>query len=141
MLQRLSEWKSVFVGLTAVLLVALILSRVLKPDRQTDGSPSVTIEATEAADHVGENAEVCGSVTNTSYQERIGGSPTFINVGGSYPDQPFTAVIWGDDRHLWPDAPDRMYRNTDICVRGIIRMHEGTPQIEVGRPQQISVYR
>ena len=141
MLQRLSEWKSLFVGLTAVLLVGLILSRVLQPDSTTSGEPSVTVDATEANEHVGTHAEVCGSVTNTSYQERIGGSPTFINMGGSYPDQPFTTVIWGDNRHLWPEAPERMYRNADICVRGIIRMHEGTPQIEVGRPQQISVYR
>lgn len=143
MLQRLSEWKSLFFALTALLLVGLFVSRVLQPDAPPPvEEPSVTVRATEAEAHVGETAEVCGTVTDVSYVPRIGGAPTFVNLGEAYPAQAFTAVIWGEQRHHWGNTPpEQRYRSQSICVRGTIEMHEGTPQIEVRHPQQIDVQR
>ncbi|MES3630892.1 MAG: hypothetical protein PPP56_12085 [Longimonas sp.] len=138
MLQRLSEWKSLFIVLTALLLVGLLLSRVFQPESGNNVEPEVTIRATEARSHLDRPAEVCGPVTNTSYLPRIGGEPTFLNMGGSYPDQPFTAVIWGEHRGHWSVAPERLYRDAEICVRGRIRLHEGTPQVEVRHPRQVT---
>lgn len=141
MLQRLSEWKPLFLALTVLLLVGLFVSRVLQPDAPPSvDEPSVTVRAAEAEAHVGETAEVCGTVTDVSYVPRISGAPTFVNLGEAYPAQAFTAVIWGAQRHHWGNTPpEQRYRGQSICVRGPIEMHEGTPQIEVRHPQQIDV--
>ncbi|MFO8231743.1 MAG: hypothetical protein R6U20_03670 [Longimonas sp.] len=141
MLQRLSEWKSLFLALTALLLVGLFVSRVMQPDTPPPvEEPTVTVSAGEARAHVGESAEVCGAVTEVSYASRIRGAPTFVNLGEAYPAQAFTAVIWGDARRHWGDRPpEQRYRDQSICVRGTIALHEGTPQIEVQHPQQIDM--
>lgn len=141
MLQRLSEWKPLFLVLTALLLVGLFVSRVLQPDAPPPiEEPSVTVSAAEAEAHAGKAVEVCGTVTDVSYVTRIVGAPTFVNLGEAYPDQAFTAVIWGDQRHRWGNSPpEKRYRGQSICVRGTIEMHEGTPQIEVRHPQQVDV--
>src|SRR5712692_5691208 len=52
----------------------------------------------EAASHVGESTTVCGLVASATHAARSRGAPTFLNLGKPYPDQIFTAVIWGDDR-------------------------------------------
>ena len=52
----------------------------------------------EAQKHVGENTCVCGIVASTHYASHSKSQPTFLNLDKSYPNQPFTAVIFGNDR-------------------------------------------
>lgn len=139
MLQALSRWKSLFLALSAFLVVGLLLSRhLVGPDASGEG-PAVEITAREAAEHVGERAKVCGEVAGVTHATGIGGEPTFINLEREHPDQPLTALIWGNDRARWRTAPERRYPGREICVTGEIEMHEGTPQIIVSSPQQIHV--
>ena len=119
-----------------VMVVGLILSRVYQPEPSVPG-PEISITAFEASEHVGKHAEVCGRVASAEYIRRIGGEPTFLNLGRSYPDQPFTVVIWGEDRSRWRVPPDERYLSHDICVTGEIRMHEDVPQIRARNPDQI----
>ena len=122
----------------AIIMVAgLILSRVYRPDPpvpQTD----LRITAFEASGHIGEPAEVCGVVASADFLPSIGGQPTFLNLGRPHPDQPFTVVIWGEDRSRWPVPPEERYLTRHICVTGTIRSHRGTPQIRAREPRQIS---
>lgn len=121
-----------------ILLVAgLILSRVYNP--VAPYAPEVTIPASEAADYTGRRAEVCGRVASASYMPRIRGEPTFVNLGRAHPDQDFTILIWGVNRAKWSVPPERYYLDSEICVTGMIRMHEGTPQIEATSPEQIKI--
>jgi|SRR6266700_8232835 len=53
------------------------------------------ISASEAKDHVGESATVCGGVASTHYAASSRGKPTFINLDRAYPNQIFTILIWG----------------------------------------------
>ncbi|WP_069130098.1 hypothetical protein [Rhodohalobacter halophilus] len=121
--------------LIIILFVGLILSRVFSPERQQ--RVEVTATASEAADHQGKYAEVCGEAISVQTIKQIGGEPTFINFEEEYPNQHFTGVIWGDDRSAWQSSPEDLYTNRQICVEGFIQMHEGTPQIRISSPEQV----
>ncbi len=121
----------------AVLMVAgLILSRVYQPESR-EAEPDLRITAFDASAHIGERAVVCGIVESADYIPAIRGEPTFLNLGRPHPDQPFTAVIWGEDRGRWPATPEERYLTRRICVTGTISEHRGTPQIRVREPGQI----
>lgn len=139
MLQALSRWKSLFLALSAILVVGLLLSRHLVGPETSEG-PAIEVTAGEAAEHIGSRARVCGEVAGVTHATDIGGNPTFINLERAHPDQPFTALIWGDDRSRWAVAPEQQYAGREICVTGTIERHEGTPQIIVSSPQQIQVH-
>jgi hypothetical protein len=68
------------------------------------------LTAAEAKNHVGEKATICGNVVSTHYAASTRGSPTFINLDKPYPDQIFTALIWGSDRPKFGD-PEEAYRS------------------------------
>jgi len=129
----------IFPIVAIVLLAALLLSRVFSPNR--DLTPEVHIDAAEAVDHIDKTAKVCGYVASARFVREIGGQPTFINFEKPHPDQVFTVVIWGEHRPAWRTPPEQLYENRAICATGRIRMHEGTPQIVVENPDQISLPR
>lgn len=135
MLNALARWKSVFFGIAALLVVGLVLTRVFDPAGA--GGPARTIAAQEADEAVGERARVCGAVAEVTFIQAIDGQPTFINLERPHPDQPFTAVIWKEDRVTWSTPPETLYDGADVCITGTVRLHEGTPQIIVSRPEQI----
>lgn len=130
--------KYIFPVLILIIVVGLILSRVYQPD-STPPEPEVRINAAEASDYIGTAAEVCGEVASADYVPQLGGEPTFLNLGRAHPNQFFTAVIWSSDRAKWSRPPDQHYANREICVSGMIEIHEGTPQIIVESPDQIEV--
>ena len=123
--------------LIIILFAGLILSRVFSPDHRQ--SIEVTTTASEAIHHQGKYAEVCGEAVSVQLIRQIGGEPTFINFEEDYPNQYFTGVIWGEDRLAWHSSPEDLYTNRNICVEGVIRMHEGTPQIRISSPEQVRI--
>ena len=123
-----------------IMILGLFLSRIFQPDSNIP-EPNITITAAEAPNYIGEAAKVCGKVENARFIPQIDGKPTFINFGQPNPNQDFTAVIWGDNRKKWVQSPEELYTNTEVCVTGRIESHEGTPQIEVISPEQISAHK
>ena len=95
------------------------------------------ITAADAANHVGEQAVVCGVVASAKYAETVRKSPTFLNLDRPYPNQIFTAVIWGIDRGGFKTAPEEL-QGQSICVSGAIEDYKGRPEIIVHSPKQIS---
>ena len=123
--------------LAIVLLAGLVLSRVWTPAPQVE--PALNITATEASDHIGKTAEICGMVASAAYLQQVRGRPTFLNFEQPYPDQVFTVVIWGDNRSAWSSPPERLYDQQSVCVTGRITSHEGNPQVIVRKPGNIRV--
>ena len=119
-----------------ILLLTLLLSRVFRPG--TDSSPEISISYTEAYQHAGDFAEVCGEVQSSTYTYQIGGEPTFLNFGDEYPQQLFTVVIWGNNLSNWSTPPAELYTDSYICVSGTINIHNGIPQIVISHPGSIS---
>lgn len=123
-------------GAGVVLLVAVA---VLTARLDGNGAPGAWIPAAEAAAHEGERGTVCGEVASTRYADRSNGEPTFLNLDRPYPNQVFTALIWGDDRPRFEEPPERHFRGRRICVTGKIGSYRGVPQIVVRRPDQIEI--
>ena len=94
-----------------------------------------TISATDAKNHIGERATVCGKVVSERTAMRSRGAPTFINLDAPYPNQVFTILVWGDDRDKVGELPTEGNR---ICAAGTIQDYRGVPEIVVKTKDQFS---
>lgn len=97
-----------------------------------------TITATDAKNHIGERATVCGKVVSARYADRSRSQPTFLNLDEAYPKQVFTIVIWGDDRSKFGE-PENKYSDKRICVTGKIASYRGSPEIVANDPKAIEI--
>ncbi len=71
----------------------------------------------EAKDHFGETAIVCGEVVSTRFADSTKGQPTFLNLDKVYPNQIFAVVIWGNNRSKFV-PPENDYKGKRICFTG-----------------------
>ena len=94
------------------------------------------IEAKDARTHAGKTATVCGKVASAKYAENLKGSPTFLNFDQAYPNQSFTALVWGSDRAKFDPKPES-FEGQRVCVRGLISIYRGKPQTVLRSPDQI----
>ena len=113
----------------AVLLALLIVAEVCSAQQR--------IAPAAAASHLGEPATVCGVVASATYAQRTRGAPTFLNLDRPYPNQVFTAVIWGNRRSRFATPPESL-RGQRVCVSGVIESYRGKPEIIVNQPSQIT---
>lgn len=95
------------------------------------------VSAEGAAARIGETATVCGVVASAKFAASSRSQPTFLDLGSPYPNAPFTAVIFGDDRPKF-GAPETALRGRRICVTGQIQEYRGRPEIIVGNPNQLT---
>jgi len=93
------------------------------------------LTAAETAQHVGEQATVCGVVASAYHADTIEGQPTFINLDKAYPDQIFTIVVWDDYRGKFSTPPESWTGR--LCATGLVRDFRGKPEIKVIDPSQI----
>ena len=94
-----------------------------------------TLTTEDAPKHVGENGTVCGVVASAYFAVRSRAQPTFLNLDKPYPNQVFTAVIFGDDRSKFGE-PERL-QGSRVCVSGPIRLYRGAPEIILHDPRQL----
>ena len=97
-----------------------------------------TLDPAEAANHVGEEATVCGEVTGAKYSDHRKRKPTFIDFGPPHPNQLFTALIWGEYRDRFDYVPESLLGKT-VCVSGTITEFKGKVEIKVSDPSQIRI--
>jgi hypothetical protein len=96
------------------------------------------LTASEAKEHFGETATVCGAVVSTRYADSTKGQPTFLNLDKPYPNQVFTIVIWGDNRSKF-GKPENEYNGKRVCVTGKITAYAGLPEIVAEDPKQLHI--
>jgi len=123
---------SLLVGILFCLIITLVLVTLLVQPALAQKK----LSATEAKDHVGETATVCGSVVSTRYAASTKGQPTFLNLDQPYPNQIFTVLIWGSNRSKF-GTPESDYKGKRVCVNGRITEYRGVPQIVADDPKQI----
>jgi hypothetical protein len=123
----------VFTGAQAILAVPVITLLL-----SLASHAQCSISATEAKNHIGEKATVCGKVAGTHYAAGSRDDPTFINLAKPYSDQVFKVVIWGRDRAKFGN-PEQDYRGKRICVTGEITEFSRIPQIVATDPSQIEI--
>src|SRR6266567_4448734 len=82
--------------------------------------------AAEAAKHVGENATVSDRVDGV---HQSGKGNIFLNMGGKYPNQVFTAFIPAKAAGQFSDY--QKYDGQTVAVSGKITLYQGKPEIVV----------
>src|SRR5262249_9393194 len=91
-----------------------------------------------AATRVGTVATVIGRVASTKYAASSNGSPTFLDIGRSYPNEGLSVVIWIENKAAF-GRPEVKYQGRTICVRGLVGSYNGVPAIEARSPTQIAI--
>lgn len=104
---------------------------------QPNAASNLFVTPEDAANHIGETEKVCGKVFDETYLENTKSKPTLININGFYPNNPFTFVIYGEDRTNFSYKPDVFLKNKTICVTGKIIDYKGKPEIIISNEGQI----
>jgi DNA/RNA endonuclease YhcR with UshA esterase domain len=91
------------------------------------------IAPTDAQKHVGESVTVEGPVGDVHHLPSA--KVTFVDIGGRYPDNAFTAVILQADAKKFPDV-DKLEGKT-VEITGQINLYKGHPQIILNDPAQL----
>ena len=113
-----------FIAILALLL-CVIMAHADKP---------IVIKDSEAMEYVGKEVEVRGRVASVTTSPL---GTTFINFGGEYPNQKFAGFIAA----VSPIAADQrltMIQGKTISITGIVRLHDGKPEIEIVSADQIT---
>ena len=94
----------------------------------------------ELKDHIGDSVKVKGKIFGVRYFESAKNSPTLINVGGAYPNQLYTIVIFGDVRKkLGFDPEESKYAGGTAIVTGKVELYRDKPQIVITDPAQLRI--
>ena len=96
------------------------------------------VRAHEAINYAGEYAMVCGVVASARYLDKSRGKPTHLNFDKAYPEQEFSAIIFGKNRKNFTVKPETL-TGYKACVYGKIRLYQGKAQIELVKNEQLSV--
>jgi hypothetical protein len=116
----------------------LILLAVLTAVLSINSFAQKEIKIEEVKDHVGDSVKVTGMVSGIRYLEGAKNSPTFVNVGGVYPNQLLTIVVWGNVRKDFKiDLSDKKYTQCKAQIAGKIELYKDKPQIVITDPSQL----
>jgi hypothetical protein len=126
-------------------VLALTVSATAIAGQQTSTRSSVSCSGAvswqTAKSVVGRYATIKGRVAGTTFASFSNGSPTFLDIGASYPStKRVTVVIWIENRNKF-GAPEAKYKGHTICVHGYVDSYDGVPEIEAKAPSQILVTR
>jgi DNA/RNA endonuclease YhcR with UshA esterase domain len=98
-----------------------------------------TVKLTYLSDYIGDSVHVCGKVESARYMHAVDDSITLINIGGKYPDQLLTVVIWRPYRAQFVGKPEIDWIGKQVCVTGKVEMYREKPQITVRQTAQVQV--
>ncbi len=98
-----------------------------------EAQTATVIPDTEAAQHVGQQATVEGTVVKV-FTSKNGN--TFLNFGAAYPNQTFTGWI-PKDSPLAADAGISALEGKKVRITGIISLYRGKPEIKIMSQSQI----
>ena len=113
--------------MTKLTLIALIAAQAGAP------AHAAVVSAAAASSHVGQTVTVEGLVSEVHTARN--GKETFIDVGGTYPHQTFTAVIFAPGMATVGDVSGLTGKIVDIT--GAIQTFEGKPEVIITSRAQI----
>jgi DNA/RNA endonuclease YhcR with UshA esterase domain len=96
---------------------------------------AAVIPAASAGSHVGQSATVEGVVSEVHTARS--GKETFIDIGGNYPNQIFTAVIFAPNMAAVGDVSGLTGKTVDLT--GTIQSYQGKPEVIITSRAQIKV--
>lgn len=96
------------------------------------------ISTDEFKDYIGQEITVKGTIDQVVSLKDVRGKPTYFNMGGKYPDNKFTLLLWESNKHKFTKGA-QFYEGKTIKVIGLIETYRGKPQIVIREPEQIEV--
>jgi hypothetical protein len=127
------------------LVTTLIAMTIGVSSGQTVARASSTVSCrgalswSRAASLEGSIATLTGRVASSKFASSSNGSPTFLDVGHAYPNpNRLSIVIWIENRTAFR-RPEVRYRGRTVCVRGLISEYNGSPEIILRSPAQITI--
>jgi len=89
----------------------------------------------------GQTVAIAGPVAAVTYREDVRGRPTWIDIGGSFPDRDrLVLVIWGDDQAALSSTVGRVRPGQTVCAHGLVGEYRGVSQIEISSPNQMRLH-
>ena len=98
-----------------------------------------TITMDELDKHVNDSVTVCTKIFGGIFLDHSKNTPTLLNAGGAYPNNPLTVLIWADTRAQFKEAPELFYKDKDVCISGKIIIYKDKPEIVIYDPKQIAL--
>ncbi|HEU5051544.1 MAG TPA: hypothetical protein VFT78_00460 [Hanamia sp.] len=82
-------------------------------------------------EHVGDSVKLRALIYGGKYLQNVKGSPTFLNVGGQYPNELLTLVIWDNTRSEFKQAPEDIYDHKMVWIIGRVTLYKDRPEIVI----------
>lgn len=103
------------------------------------GYSQIIIPLEDINKHVGDSITVCGKVSGIRFLENSKNTPTFMNMGASFPNQLLTVVLWGDVRKQFEKTPEELFTNKEVCVTGRVELYKDKLQIVLKKKDDIKL--
>ncbi len=100
------------------------------------------ITPAEAAQNVGKNIKVCGTVEEIRPEPEIKEDPFLLNFDSTHPDVLFFALVRSAFQYRvgdWPANPETFYLGKKVCASGVIQVWRNIPYITAGHDYQLEV--
>ena len=120
---------------TVVILIAVTVAGSVIAQKTLVSFPVYT--ALEAHEHVGETATITARVDGVHRSGKGNKGNILLNMGGTYPNQAFTAFIPGKSAGQFSDY--QKYDGKTVAVSGKITLSRGKPEIVVTSQSQVSM--
>ena len=95
------------------------------------------IKLDDVQNHVGDSVKLMAKIYSGKYLENAENTPTLLDVGGKYPHEKLTLVIFGDVRKQFKNAPETFYEGRQEWITGKIQLFKNKPQIIINSADQI----
>lgn len=92
-----------------------------------------TVSIKDVVNHVGKEVTLCDSV----YSARSLTNLSLLNLGGSFPKEVITVVVFKEDKAKFAKDPVDLFENKRICVTGTVTLYKEKLQIVVKEPKQL----
>jgi len=93
-----------------------------------------TVPDSLAKNHVGESVAVKGVVAKVSVS---GSGTTYLNFGGTFPNQTFTAVIFASEASAFTNP--KQWEGKRVIAKGKVELYKGKPEIVLRKASQLSL--
>lgn len=97
-------------------------------------SADLTVDWTEAKDHIGKFVAVEGAIVDTHNSGRA----CFLNFTTEWRGTFYLAIL-GSNMDDYPESPERYFLNKKVRAVGKVAMYRDRPQIVIESPQHITV--
>ncbi|HVU27835.1 MAG TPA: hypothetical protein VHG71_08890 [Verrucomicrobiae bacterium] len=121
--------KTIFVTLVA----AMIATQSFAADTKAADDSLKKISTYEATNYYDQEVIVTGKVTQVTIRQKV----TFLNLDKSYPNSPFTVVIFHGHSSFFGDA--NALKGKNIEIKGTIKNYNDKPEIALDNTNQLTV--